>query len=138
MAPLFLTAFGALFLFFCAGDDKPEIFEPALPVAPDFFLIAEVVRGGFFLGDIGTDLFFLLSADALALIDSFFFFLRSSFTEKVFFAGIPNIILVRSFFSIIRSLFDFLFLGVAINFTSRSDFLILSTVSLTASAKGST
>jgi len=138
MDPLFFTAFGELLCFFCAGDGNCENFEPALPMAPDFFLITETVRRDLLLGVLETGLPFLFSADALALISFSFFFVLSDFTENLFFAGMPNMTLVRSFFSMIRSLVDFLFLGVASNFKSRSDFLILSMVSLTDEAKGST
>ena len=136
MDPLFFTFPRAFFCFFCVDDDTLEGFEPALPAAPDFFFVTEAVRRDFFLESIETDFPFLFSADALALMDSFFFLLRSNFTENIFFVGILNI-LIRSFFSVIRSLVDFLFLGVAINLVSRLDFLIRSTVSLTDSAKGS-
>jgi len=138
MDPLFFAAFDELFCFFCTGDDNCETFESDLPTELDFFLATEAVRCNFFWGTMETDLPFLFLAEALALMRLFDFCLRPDFTEKLFFAGIPNTILVRSFFSTIKSRDDFLLLGVAINFTSRSDFLILSIMSLTDLAKGST
>ena len=75
--------------------------------------------------------FCILFAGATDVFAVSFFLSCLYFTDSFFFAGIPNTTLVRSFFSVIRSLVDFLFLGVTINFKSRSDFLILSTVSFT-------